>query len=141
MMIVVMVIMETMIVMMIKPTMIARHNTAGYVSQKNAEAKQANNDSHSVFSTGNPKPMEKGGERLKSHNPFRDHHFFGSVNPCSSNHWIALGPSVQIRKTSCAVPVPIYRHFKPAGVWYWNLKLFEPFPRLTLIRPGTIRET
>lgn len=66
----------------------------------------------------------------------------GSVAiPESYNHFFVSPASTQIRKTSCTVPVPVYKHFKPADVGYCTLKLGGVFPRRTLIRPGTIRET
>src|SRR4051812_7852028 len=43
--------------------------------------------------------------------------------------------------TSCTVPVPVYKHFKPASVWYCTLKLGGVLPLRTLIRPGTMRVT
>ena len=41
-----------------------------------------------------------------------------SAIPFSINHSPALAPSQQIKNTSCTVPVPLYKHFKPPGVGY-----------------------
>src|SRR5439155_6548694 len=61
--------------------------------------------------------------------------------PSNFSHAVAASASEQIRKTSCTVPVPVYRHFSPDSVGYCTLKLAGVLPRRTLIRPGTIRVT
>src|SRR5262249_11530822 len=87
-----------------------------------------------------------GGKR--HHRSFAEqfHSFFdrfghGLAISFSTSHARAASASEQIKKTSCTVPVPVYRHFNPAAVGYCTLKLGGVLPRRTLIRPGTIRLT
>jgi hypothetical protein len=42
----------------------------------------------------------------------------GSTKARSLSHWVALARSLQMMKTSWAVPVPRYIHLIPAGVSY-----------------------
>jgi hypothetical protein len=103
-MILMMIVMETMIVVMIKSPVIVmdRNNTTRQVGKTNRQRKQAKDDSHAAKSRSKVTRREWS----KSYKPLRDNRFLGSVNPCSSSQRMALGPSVQIRKTSCTVPVP-----------------------------------
>ncbi len=104
MVIVVVVIMEIMVVMMVKSAVIVmpRNNATRQVGKTNRQRKQAKDGSHTANSRSNTTMRE----RPKSYKPLRNNHFFGSVNPCSCSQRMAFGPSVQIRNTSCTVPVP-----------------------------------
>src|SRR5690606_931692 len=64
-----------------------------------------------------------------------------STIPLSANQSRAAAASEQIRNTSCTVPVPVYRHFRPESVGYCTLNPGGVLPRRTLIRPGTMRDT